>query len=141
MSELFTVSPLYTRCYETTPQWTTLDDSLADGVVESCLIQDQTVCDGDFSNIRFRRVVFQNCRLLNCSFEDSELLESRFIGCDLSGSRFDGSVWQETISWLSTGFRIRNAVLTNAVFEDCGISMEDLSDCTAESVEIYKGAL
>ena len=141
MSELHTVSPLYSRCYNCAPQHQTLPDVLNDQVIESCIIKDQTIRSGDFTNACFRRVIFQNCRLLDCTFSGCKLLESRFIGCDLTGSDFAGSVWKDTISWLTKGFYIKDARLTNAIFEDCSFSIEDLTNCIVESVEIYKGSL
>lgn len=141
MSEFYTVSPMYTCLNSGVPLSQSLANVLKDGVVESCIIKDQTIQGGDFTNSRFRRVIFQNCCLLDCNFSGSELMETRFINCDLTGSNFSGSIWADTISWLSKGFYITGARLTNAVFEDCIFSFEDLANCTAESVEIYKGIL
>jgi uncharacterized protein YjbI with pentapeptide repeats len=68
-------------------------------------------------------------------------METRIINCDLTGSDFSGSVWSDTVCWLVKGLDIHSAQLTNAVFEDCNLSINDLSDCTTEGVEIYTETL
>lgn len=141
MSIFTQVSPMYARCYRSAPQNQMMPVMLTDDVVESCVIKDQTIQKGDYSNTRFRRVVFQNCRLIDCDFTGAELIETRFIGCDLTGSSFEESVWSDTIAWLCRGFTIAGAQMSNAVFEDCGMSCDDLSDCSVESVEIIQGTL
>ena len=141
MFETNTMSSLYAKCYESTPQNQNLTELLQEEVVESCIIQNQTISDADFSNTRFRRVIFQNCCLLNCSFAGCELIETRLINCDLSGSVFDLSVWNQTMAWLTTGINIQNATLCNAVFEDCEFSSNNFYKCSSESVEIYKGSM
>lgn len=139
MSVIYSVSPLYTRCYNRAPRTEALPAALIDGVVESCIIKDQAINGGDFGGTRFRRVIFQNCRFVDTSFVGCELMETRFINCDLTGSDFSGSLWENTMSWMVKGLGISGARLTNAVFEDCNLSVDDLLDCNAESVEIYQG--
>lgn len=141
MFTLTQVSPMYARCYRSVPQNQSLPVVMTDDVVESCIVKDQTIENGDYSNTRFRRVVFQNCRFINCDFSGAELLETRLIGCDLKGSSFDSSVWSDTIAWLCHGIKIVGAKMSNAVFEDCGISCDNLSNCSVESVEIIQGTL
>ncbi len=137
MSKSHTASPLYAYLRRGTPLDQSLPDEITEGVVESCIIKDQRIQKGNFSNTRFRRLVFQNCKLIDCDFSGAELMETRIINCDLTGSDFSGSIWSDTVCWLVKGFDIHSAKLTNAVFEDCNLSIDDLSDCITEGVELY----
>ena len=141
MSKNQTVLPLYTYSNSGESFDQSMEEQLEDGVVESCIIQNQMITGGDFSSTRFRRVVFQNCNLIDCNFSGTELIETRFIHCNLAGSDFSGSVWSDTICWLSSGISIHNAELTNAVFEDCQLASKDLGDCIAHGVEIITAVL
>ncbi len=84
-------------------------------------IADATICGGDFSELGFEQVVFENCRFMDCSFARGSFVDVQFKSCDLSNNDFSKSYFCrcefQAIKGVGTNFN--NSKFKDIVFNNC----------------------
>ncbi len=84
-------------------------------------IADAVICGGDFTELGFEQVVFENCRFAGCSFGRGSFVDVLFKSCDLSNCDFSKSYFCrcefQAIKGVGTNFN--NSKLKDIVFCNC----------------------
>ena len=90
--------------------------------------------DCDFSKIRLRSIVFENCRFFGCRFTGSSLVDLQIRACDFSNCDFSGAYFSRCRmeSVKGVGVTMPDSHLSDQIWRDCSFRYGNFHGCRIE---------